>query len=118
VLSESAYHGDGVLGGDAQVPTWLVHWHRDFGDGAALPDDAQVGGASLGVHSEANLGNHGADELFTFAHRGGRCVEYRADVGASGGDPGQFLFGQRDRTAGALGGQIVLGGADRGQLGF
>lgn len=40
------------------------------------------------------------------------------NVGAGGGDPGQFLVGQRNRAAGALGGQIVFGGADRGQLSF
>ena len=63
-----------------------------------------------------DLVDHRADELFAFAQRGGGGIEDRPDVGAGGGDPGQFLFGQRDRAAGALGGQVVLGGAHRREL--
>ena len=94
------------------------HRHRDLGDGPALPDDAQVSDAPLAMHGDADLGDYRADELFAFAHRGGGCIEDRADVGAGGGDPGQFFFGQRDRAAGALGGQIVLGGTHGGKLCF
>jgi hypothetical protein len=70
------------------------------------------------MHNQADLGDHRANELFALAHRGGGCLKDRADVSAGGGDPGQFLVGQRDRAADALSGQIVLGGAHRGQLGF
>ena len=70
------------------------------------------------MHGDADLGDYGADELFAFAHRGGGCIEDRADVGASGRDPGQLFFGQGNRAAGALGGQIVLGGTHGCKLCF
>ena len=93
VRGEAPDEGDGLLVGDPQVPAGFGHRHRDFGHGSALPDDAQVGDAPLAVHGDADLGDHRADELFAFAHRGRGCIEDRADVGAGGGDPGQFLFG-------------------------
>jgi hypothetical protein len=64
------------------VSAGLVHRHRDFGDGSALPDDAQVGNTPLAVHGEADLGAHRAEELFAFAHRGGGCIEVRAEDGS------------------------------------
>jgi hypothetical protein len=70
------------------------------------------------VHGDGDLVDHFADELFAFVQRGGGGVEHGAHVRTGGGDPGQFLFGQRHRAAGALSGQVALRGADRGQLGF
>ena len=93
------------------------HRHRQVGGGAALPEDPQLRDALLGVNGDGDLVDHRADELLAFTQRGGGGVEHRPHVRA-GGDPRQFLFGQRHRAPGALSGQVVLRGADRGQLGF
>ncbi len=94
------------------------HRHRHLGARAALPEDPQLRDAFFGADRDGDLVDHRADELLAFAQRGGGGLEHRPHVRAGGGDPGQFLFGQRHRAPGALSGKIVLRGADRSQLGF
>ncbi|HEX7426906.1 MAG TPA: hypothetical protein VF328_08070, partial [Mycobacterium sp.] len=118
VLGQAAHQGHGCLVGHAQMLAGLGHRHRQVGGGATLPQDPQFREAFFGAHGDGDFVDHCADELFAFPQCGGGGVEHRPHVRAGGGDPGQFLFGQRHRAPGALGGQVVLRGADRGQLGF
>ncbi len=67
-------------------------------------------------NGEDDLADDGADQLFAFTQRGGRGVEDRLDVRAGPGDPVQLVGGQGNGAAGFLGGQVVLGAPQRGEL--
>ena len=98
------------------MAAYLGHRHGQLGDRPALPDDPQVSYPFFVVDGDHDLGDHGADQLLALGDGGRRCVKYRLDVGAGGGDPGEFLAGQRYRAAGLLGAQVVFGLPHRGQL--
>jgi hypothetical protein len=102
---------DDVLAGAllGQPAAYLVHRHRQVRGGAALPDDRQVRGPGADVDGDDDLADHGAQQLLALDDGGGGRVEHGLDISAGPGDPGQCTGGERDRLAGLLGTQAVLG---------
>jgi hypothetical protein len=110
VHGQAAQQVDDVLVG-ADVGLGAAQRHGQLADGAASPPQDQIGVRVwlLAVHGDVDLGQQGAQQLFTVLVGGAWRGPYLAEVVAEGEDCLFLLRWQRFRACGLAAGEFGLG---------